>query len=399
MSRYTAKRTTLAALSVVASIASASRLLSASPVDPRRPTVLSARETPLPSEAAQDAPFRTLRVKWEQRLPLGGPMVSIGDGIVVGSRTGVHVIDAAGHESTRVSIDPAPVALTLLGDGRVLSQNGSQFQGICLPISACKTSYVAQTPTAIGPALPAVPFPGGGALVATGRELLALDGDGRTWGTADMGGVVTHLFPGSKAGYPGTALAIVDTSTGSRVRSFHPSRGTQTIADVDGLVTTAALSGRNLYVAIGGSTLAQVDGDLKTATPLQQLPLGIHALGALPDGGVAALVGSLSGYALLLTTPRGSRLLPLEAVPNLDGGVPPVGLGYAAIASDSRGFVAVLTPSGALSMLTPEGTILRFPERPCGTDRLAHPPVLAAMPGIGLVLGCPSGRTIAFVSE
>lgn len=412
-------------VSALASVTLATALF-ASPVDPRRPAPVTGRDAPFadPARAVDananadagargpaSAAFRTLRPKWEQRLPLGGPIASLGpDRLVVASRTGVHVIDSGGHELVRASIEPAaPDALTLLGDGRVLAQAGAQVHGLCLPISGCRQPYTTPLPSAASSNLPALPIAGGGALVAAGTQLVALDGDGRIWGTTDLGGTISALYPGTAAGYAGAALVIVDEKGGSRVRTFHPNdtaRPTRAVAELDGIVTASAVSGGALYVSLSATTLARIDPSLGTAVPLVQVPSGIYALSAYASPhasggatGVAALVGTSLGYSLLLATSHGTRHVPVEVLPNGDGGAPPTGIGYATIVSDSKGFVAFMTPSGALSMLTPDGTILRFAERPCGTERLPRPPVLAALPGIGLVLGCPSGRTIAFVSE
>lgn len=403
-------RARAAAVTVIASVLCGTGLLAAAPIDPKNPDPINGRAMPLPPASAHDVAFRTLRVKWEQRLPLGGPIVSVGDAMVAASRTGVHLIDAGGHESTRASLETAPEMLTLLGDGRILAQTGAGLQGICLPMSGCRKSFTTLLPGAranVGYSLPAIATAGGGALVASGSQLLALDGDGAIWATTDMGGPISALYNGEGPSARGGALVVVEGKAGSRIRTFHPTGGARTLAEVDGTVTLSVLSGRSLYVAVSGTTLAQIDSDLRTAVPLVQAPGGIYAMapyfgqsGANGAGpGVVALIGTQLGYSLLLLGPRGSRQVPVENLLSLDGGAPPVGLGYAAIASDSNGFVAFLTPSGALSMLTPDGSVLRYAERPCGVDRLPRPPVLSHMRSMGLVLGCPSGRTIAFVSE
>ncbi len=363
-------------------------------------------------------PAGTLRPVWRRAVGLevdAAPLVGQdGEIVVIASRGDVVSFSPDGLERRRTSVGlGAPGPGAILADGTLVLVSGT---GEAVGIRAGAIRFRTRVGERNAPQKAApLTLEDGGAVVAVGAELTALDAEG------NVRARTTLPEPAVWPLLPALSHVAAVTAAGA-VYLWSPGREPVLAGSFGGPLTGGAL------VADERTLLAVVDGTHLSALDLEH---GVTVTRSLSSGGLLLGPPSLRGanaYALLLTTgsvlaiavdPAGQELLrtPVES-PSLalltDGGAAPLlAPTRTPTLVDQAGTLAFGTPDGHVGVLTASGSVETLGEALCTGSHGPRWPAPGSVPGRsgtgfagfapagagGFVVLCESGQLARVASE
>lgn len=345
-------------------------------------------------------------VGWRRALggPLEAPPVASADGriaVVLGGAGAIRLLSAGGDELGEVALGvaPASVAPAFLADGTLVALTTSgelAFVGrdlavrrrIALPVRAVD-------------ALPLAPTPSGGVVVAAGRVVVELDGEGRVVATTTLDDVVAGPPAVAPVAGAGGHETLLPTSRGDLV-ALHPPFAARRLTGLGGNTPGGVV------VADDGAVWASVaDAVVRVERRAGAVPWRATAASGLApsnrppalgaDGSIAfvAVDGSL---VVLAATGEVRHRVALDRVPGPAIGAAPTASRPIVhddgppILVDAEGRVAFVRPTGRVGVVSGTGLVAIASERVCAM------PIGVAATGPGqFVVGCGEGALVAVV--
>ncbi len=397
----------------------------AQPIDPRRPLTLrvGAPEGASPTDRVdpgrrglvrQGLPVGALHVTWRkalgQALESAPLVIEGGDIALVAGRSDLVVLRADGEERSRTSIGAAAASPpTATSDGTVVVVTSG---GDAIGVRAGAIRFRAHVGDrgAFSRAAP-LPLDDGGAVVASGDELVALDARGGVRARASLSEVVVA----SPLATRGRVLAL--TSSGA-VHAWTPGRDPERLGSLGGLADGGgALADENTLLAVvDGTRLVAFDLTHRTTSTRSTANGGLYLGPPATRNGTAEILSMTPGRSFLLGVRASGEeahriLLPgaaLTAPP--DGGAPTLVVGpHVGPLVDRTGAIAFATPDGHVGVVSAEGATELLADLPCarvwGTGRGEAPSgagasgtgivaLVPSRPG-GMIVACDSGTVVA----
>lgn len=349
---------------------------------------------------ASPLPAGKLKVAWHHTFGSSiehAPLVVGGDLVLVAGRGDIAYLDASdGSELARVGIGAGSCGPpTALADGTVVVVASSG-----LAIGVKKSGVVFRTriggePSILGHISP-LSLADGGAVVASGTELAALDARGNVRTRA----TVPEEIDGALLAVHGRVLAVATTGV---VYAWTPGHDVERIGNFGARAVGGATvaDDHTLLAVTEGARIVALDLDKGVVTP-RASTTGAIFLGPVSMRGTSAVIlaKGVRGSSLLSFDPSGDMTqVPLASAPLsmlADGGVagPTVG-GHAPLVVDAKGRVAYSIEED-VGVVSPDDTVARLDGassicRSRSSDILGITPVNGPADDPAFVLACEDG--------